>query len=93
MEVVENQVVSGKTIAIDEKLFDGGRYTNCTFVHSGGEFSWRNTMFDNCHFTFAGAAQRTVSLLGNLGLIPPSGTKLPPGGQLGFPKKPSGGIQ
>jgi hypothetical protein len=89
MEIVENQVVSGKTISIDDKLFDGGRYTNCTFLYSGGEFSWKNTTFENCQFTFAGAAQRTITLLGSLGLIPPSGTQIPPSGKFGFPKNPN----
>ncbi len=32
MEVVENEVVSGKTIVIDEKTFVNGYYKDCMLI-------------------------------------------------------------
>jgi len=91
MQIVENEVVSGKTVTIDEKHFVNCRYKNCTVIYSGGDYGWTNTTFENCQMTLAGAAQRTATLLGNFGLIPPSGSAVPLGGQ--FPKKPGGDVQ
>lgn len=90
MEIVQNEVLSGKAIVIDDKMFVNGKYTNCTLLYSGGEFSAVNTSFDNCKVNFAGAAQRTAALLGNLGILPPGGAQPPAGGNFGFPKKPDG---
>ena len=90
MQVVDNEVVSGKTITIDEKHFINCRYKNCTMIYSGGEFGWVNTSFDNCQITLAGAAQRTATLLGNFGVLPPSGA-IPFSGQP--PNKPGGNVQ
>jgi hypothetical protein len=92
MEIVENQEVVGKAITIDEKHFVNCRYKNCTIIYSGGDFAWTNTTFENCQINLSGAAQRTANLLGTFGVIPPSGTTLPPSGQFGFSKKP-GGVQ
>ncbi len=93
MEVVENQVVTGKTITIDEKHFVNCRYSSCVVIYGGGEFGWVNTTFENCQITLSGPAQKTAAFLGFFGLVPPSGGKLPPGGQFGFPKKPDGSVQ
>ncbi len=88
MEVIENKSETGVTITIDEKHFVNCRYENCTVIYNGGDYAWTNTTFKNCQITLAGAAQRTATLLGNFGLIPPGGGSVPPGGgQFGFPKK------
>jgi hypothetical protein len=71
MQVIENEVVVGKTVVLDDKHFVNGRYTNCTLIYSGGEFGWVNTTFDNCQITLTGAAQRTANVLGHLGLVKP----------------------
>jgi len=91
MQIVQDEVVSGKTVTIDEKHFVNCRYKNCTVIYSGGDYGWTNTTFENCQMTLAGAAQRTAALLGNFGLIPPSGGTVPVGGQ--SPKKSNGGVQ
>ena len=71
MEMIENQLVNNKTITLDEKHFVNCVYTNCTVLYSGGDWAWTNTRFENCQFTFSGAAQRTANLLGNIGVIKP----------------------
>ena len=92
MQVVENEVVAGKTIAIDEKHFVNCKYTNCTLIYSGGEVAWANTNFNNCQITLSGAAQRTATLLGNFGVLPPSGSTIGPNGGIHL-KKPGGSVQ
>jgi len=69
MQVVENQVVSGKTITIDEKSFVNCRYQDCTLLYGGGDYAWAQTTFENCRLTLTGPAQRTVSLLGSVGVL------------------------
>jgi hypothetical protein len=91
MQIIENEVVSGKTIAIDEKHFVNCKYINCTVIYSGGDWSWTNTTFENCRFNLAGPAQKTATLLGHLGVLPQGGT-IPPTGSFGFPKKPEGQV-
>jgi hypothetical protein len=91
MQIVENEVVSSKTITIDEKHFVNCRYKNCTVLYGGGDFGWTNTYFENCQINLSGPAQKTANLLTFFGVLkPPSGT----GGDLGGgPKKPDGNIQ
>lgn len=71
MQLVENEVVSGKTIAVDEKHFVNCRYKNCMVLYSGGDFGWNNTTFENCQLTLAGSAQKTANLLTFFGVIKP----------------------
>jgi len=74
MQVVENEVVLGKTITVDEKHFVNCRYKNCTIIYSGGDFGWTNTTFEGCALTLAGSAQKTVNLLTLFGVIKPPTT-------------------
>lgn len=93
MELIENQEVSGKTIAIDEKHFVNCKYKNCTLIYSGGDFSWVNTTFEACQISLAGSAQRTANFLGSFGIIPPSGTQVQNNTPtFGFVKKPDGKV-
>jgi hypothetical protein len=88
MQLIENETVVGKTITIDEKHLINCMYKNCVVIYSGGDYALTNTTFDNCQITLSGAAQRTANLLGNFGVIPPTGiAPVHPGGQFGFPKK------
>ena len=90
MNIVENEVVSGKTITMDDKQFINCKYTDCKLIYGGGECNWVDSSFQNCQIILAGPAQRTANFLGGFGVLPPSGTSLPGRGQLGFPKKPDG---
>lgn len=69
MQIVENEVVSGKTVAIDEKHFVNCRYKDCIVLYSGGDFGWVNTFFENCRINLAGAAQKTANLLTFFGVL------------------------
>ncbi len=92
MQIIENEVVSGKTLAIDEKHFVNCRYNNCTLIYTGGEFTTANTVFENCHLSLAGAAQRTAALLGSFGILPPPNGPKEGGPQFGFTKKSDGKV-
>ena len=85
MQIVENEVLTGKTVVLDDKTFVNGVYTNCPLLYSGGEFNSVNTKFVNCPVTLTGAAQRTANLLNSMGLLP---KPAPMGGVV--PKKPDG---
>ncbi len=86
MQVVENEVISGKTITIDEKHFVNCAYQNCDVIYGGGEWGWVNTKFENCRFSFLGSAQKTTNLLVQLGILPPFGNLPPAGGSPGATK-------
>jgi len=86
--VVENEVVSDKTIVMDDKTFVNCHYTNCKLFYSGGDCTWVTSTFKDCQVILSGAAQKTANFLAGFGIVPPSGTQLPPTGNFGFPKKP-----
>jgi len=90
MEIVSNEVISGKTVTMDEKHFVSCKFKDCKLIYSGGDCQWMESTFENCQIVLSGSAQRTAAFLGNFGVLPPSGTNLPGRGQLGFPKKPDG---
>jgi len=69
MQIIENEVVSGKTVSIDDKNFVNCRYKDCTVLYSGGDFGWVNTFFENCQVNLAGSAQKTANLLTFFGIL------------------------
>jgi hypothetical protein len=83
MQIVENEVLTGKTFAIDEKHFVNCTYQNCDLVYGGGDWGCVNTKFENCRFSFSGPAQKTTNLLAMLGILPPGGNLPPTGGKNG----------
>jgi len=87
MQVVENQVVSGGTIVIDDKFFLNCHYQGTVLLYSGGEISSKDTRFENCPLQFSGAAGRTVGLLASMGMLKPG--MVPPG----IPPTPSAKTQ
>jgi hypothetical protein len=78
MEVIENQVLSGKTFTIDEKNFVNCHYDHCTLLYSGGETLMRDSRFDECPIQFTGPASRTVNLLMGFGILKPGMLPGPP---------------
>jgi hypothetical protein len=72
---VERKSSTGEVISLDDKNFINCVFTNCTLCYSGADFALANTRLENCNVTLSGAAQRTASLLGVLGIL-----KAGPGG-------------
>jgi uncharacterized protein YjbI with pentapeptide repeats len=69
MTNVEGKSATGEVISLDDKNFINCRLTNCTLWYSGADFAMANTKLANCSVTLSGAAQRTASLLGLLGVL------------------------
>lgn len=77
MEVIENKVVNGGTLILDEKFFVNCKYSGTTLLYGGGEVTAKDTKFENCPLQFSGAAGRTMGLLAMMGIIKPG--MMPPG--------------
>jgi hypothetical protein len=69
MQIVENKVVSGETIIVDDKVIVNCRYKNCRVMYSGEDFALTGTTFENCQLMLSGAAQKTATLLGSFGML------------------------
>jgi hypothetical protein len=86
MQPIQNENVSGAVVVLDGKYFMNCTFTDCMLVYCGGDYGWINTMFENCRFTFDGAAARTFNLCKNFGMLkgepgdplaqPPTSSKL-----------------
>jgi hypothetical protein len=86
VEVIENKVVKGGTLVLDEKYLLNCQYNGTTLLYSGGEVTAKDTHFNNCQLQFSGAAGRTVGLLVSMGMLkpgmlPPGAPPMPPGGK------------
>jgi len=90
MEVLENEVLEGKSIVLDGKYFNNCRYTKCTLLYEGGEWASISTTFDQCPIMFNGAAARTMNLMASFGMLKqnPVPMQAPPSMQ-----PPSGSLQ
>jgi hypothetical protein len=66
---IEDKTSTGECISLDDKHFINCSFKNCTLVYSGADYAMTNTKLENCPITFAGAAQRTVALLGMMGVL------------------------
>jgi hypothetical protein len=69
MQSVEKQRLNGAVIFLDDKCFIDCVYDQCTLVFSGGDVSWFNSTFNNCKMQFSGAADRTVNLMRQFGML------------------------
>jgi hypothetical protein len=69
MEVLENKVVNGGTLVLDDKFLVSCHYTGTTLLYGGGEVTYKDTRFDKCPLQFTGPAGRTVGLLVVMGML------------------------
>ena len=74
MKVVENVVLEGGSITLDDTLFIDCKFTKVVLMYSGGEFSCKTSMFNDCPFFFTGPAGHTLRTLQAFGW----GLKQPP---------------
>ncbi len=75
---IEEKTSIGEVVSLDDRNFINCKFANCTLYYSGADFALLNTRIENCKVTLSGAAQRTVSLLGMLGLLNAGGGVLAP---------------
>ena len=89
MQIIEKEVVDGKTLVLDDKHLVGCKYTNCNILYSGADFALTDSSLVNCQITLSGAAQKTAAFLAMFGFGPPKDGGTPPsGGKFGFSKNP-----
>jgi hypothetical protein len=75
MKIVENKEAAGETVVLDDCSFINCKFTGCTVIYDGGEFSWINTRFENCAILLRGPAERTQKFLTHFGWKPPDNSK------------------
>jgi len=71
--------MSNTRVILDDNLYDGVKFTNCTMVYSGsgGDMGIQNCTLNNCRWEFTGAAGQTISFLRGLASgMGPSGKEL-----------------
>jgi hypothetical protein len=56
------------TIRIDDREFHNCLFDRCTIVYGGGPLVLKDNAFNDCTYTFEGAAHRTLQFLQMLGL-------------------------
>lgn len=80
MQVFRNQKLAKKAFTLDQCVFIDCALHGCDIYYFGGDYEWRGTTFDSCHFHWRGPARNTVQLLVQLkqlkpGESPPSQVK------------------
>lgn len=69
VNIYEGHTLTKKAFVVEETIFRNCTLVECSLFYSGGAFEWVNTSFQNCQWSFRGAAKDTISLLQTLGLI------------------------
>lgn len=66
----EGQTFKGAAFKLEECWFVNCVLRECTIFYSGGSYELLNTTFDGCQWKFQDQAQRTCTLLSQIGLLP-----------------------
>jgi hypothetical protein len=71
-----NEKLKNAAYRLEEHVFNDCTLTNCHLFFDGGPYQWANCKFENCQWSFRGAARETIQLLSTLGLLKPG--QMPP---------------
>lgn len=74
----EKEAFEKQHIVLDEGVFIGCTFKNCSLEYSGGDTYVQDCQGENCQLVWRGAAQRTLFLLQGLGLLAPTSPLLTP---------------
>ena len=66
MNRYEGKVFENQHLVLDEGVFIGCTFKNCSLEYSGGDVYVQNCQGEGCQLVWRGAAQRTVFLLQGL---------------------------
>lgn len=50
-------------IDLDDNIFDGNKFQNCTLVYGGGPLTFNNNSLHDVNWEFVGAAGNTLAIL------------------------------
>lgn len=70
MKKFENQTLANQVFQLEECWFVNCILKGCTVFYSGGSYEMENTRMENCQWKFQDEAQRTCTLLSQIGLLP-----------------------
>ena len=68
---VDNDVVEGKTIFLDDRYFVNCKFTKCSLIYAGGDFGWQGAEFIERRISLRGPEDRTIKFLENVGMMQP----------------------
>jgi hypothetical protein len=66
----QNQTLNDQAFQLEECWFVNCVLRNCTIFYSGGSYEMEQTRMENCSWKFQNEAQRTCTLLSQIGLLP-----------------------
>ncbi len=67
MRVLKDQTIEDDVLDLDDTFLLNCKVKNCQLLYSGKEYGWKNTFFENCHFSLFGAARWAQIFLGDFG--------------------------
>ncbi|MEN4608173.1 hypothetical protein ABEH06_12945 [Pantoea agglomerans] len=79
MKKVNGGLMANTRVPLDNTLYDGVTFRNCTMVYTGegGDMGLQNCILENCSWEFNGAAANTLNFLEGLSKgMGPSGKDL-----------------
>jgi hypothetical protein len=66
-----NENLKNAAYCLEEHVFINCKLTNCRLFYDGGPHQWENCSFENCQWSFRGAAENTVEVLVAIGMLEP----------------------
>ena len=79
LEQIENRRFGpGERVELDGKSFINCEFIGCQVVYGGGDVFWEGVSWNDCEFTFVGAANHTIQVLHAIGCVitPPAGQSI-----------------
>jgi hypothetical protein len=66
----QNQTLVDRAFQLEECWFVNCVLKGCTIFYAGGSYELEQTRMENCQWKFQNEAQRTCTLLSQIGLLP-----------------------
>ena len=70
MELIQNLILEGELVTIDDKHFVDCTFIDCILEYRGQAVSFERTQMSGCRYVFFGHARSTVHFLQGAGLMP-----------------------
>lgn len=63
MSIFTNNEFINQRIDLDDNIFDGNKFQDCTLVYGGGPLTFNNNNISGSTWEFVGSAARTIDML------------------------------